>query len=757
MTFDRNFLRVFFKVLIILLGSFIFTSLISVRSWYKPLIQNKQVSPADVVLKKDVSVVDKIATDKAREEAKLSSVFNLSDKEVLSVDDSATQKSFEELKRFTKVIQSEISEQKTYEVPIINKIDTDHQLTIVRLSDDSFNQLKAMLEAKAGIEDADPKLENIYSELASLSTFEKNFFLSEVERYRKDYKEEKKIDKLLGESFFSDFKKIENKKLFISKLFSIQRKLLKIGIVNGLPKSKIAKNIEYLFPELEPQELNLSKKIILNTANPNIGIDWRKVEEVENQAVASVKDVKVNLPEGTVLAKKGKRVTERDYYYMKDLGLLRPSTDWKQITKYTYVVYCTLLLFTLYVVFIEKKRYSILRLLMIFTVVLGSQALVALVSLWGINKIPLIPLALMPMLLTLFYLPSIAFFTTFLVSFFLIYSFDLNLWQVLPMSCGAIYSIFLVQRAHQREDLANAGTKIAICQSLVFLFTVLIAVRNFNVSSVLVITSFYALGGVLSGFISLAVLPYLEATFRLLTPFKLSELSNPNQALLKKLKEEAPGTYQHSLNVSSLAEEASNAVGANTELIRVGLLYHDIGKTYNPDYFIENNLGKPNPHTTLDDPQKSAEIIIAHVPEGAKLAKKHKLPQAIIDFIPMHQGTTVTNYFYYKAIERFGKSNVDPEDFRYPGPIPNTKETGIAMIADSAEAALKSEKDLDNEVAVREKIEKIVTARLKEGELSNSGLSFAELELIKDSFVKVWRSQNHQRIKYPEEPKENVE
>ena len=319
--------------------------------------------------------------------------------------------------------------------------------------------------------------------------------------------------------------------------------------------------------------------------------------------------------------------------------------------------------------------------------------------------------------------------------------------------CDLLY-LFLVQRAHQREDLANAGTKIAICQSLIFLFTVLIAVRNFNVSSVLVITSFYALGGILSGFISLAVLPYLESTFRLLTPFKLSELSNPNQALLKKLKEEAPGTYRHSLNVSSLAEEASNAIGTNTELIRVGLLYHDIGKTYNPDYFIENNLGKPNPHTTLDDPQKSAEIIIAHVPEGVKLAKKHKLPQAIIDFIPMHQGTTVTNYFYYKAIERDGKSNVDPEDFRYPGPIPNTKETGIAMIADSAEAALKSEKDLDNEEAVREKIEKIVTARLKEGELSNSGLSFAELELIKDSFVKVWRSQNHQRIKYPEEPKE---
>ena len=172
--------------MIILLGSFIFTSLISVRSWYKPLIQNLQISPADVVLKKDVSVVDKIATDKAREEAKLSSVFNLSDKEVLSVDDSATQKSFQELKKFTKVIQSEISQQKTYEVPIINRIDLDLQIAIVKLNDDNFNQLKALLEAKSAPDESeDADLEKYYSELAALSTFEKNFFIGEIERYRK--------------------------------------------------------------------------------------------------------------------------------------------------------------------------------------------------------------------------------------------------------------------------------------------------------------------------------------------------------------------------------------------------------------------------------------------------------------------------------------------------------------------------------------------------------------------------------------------
>jgi putative nucleotidyltransferase with HDIG domain len=343
------------------------------------------------------------------------------------------------------------------------------------------------------------------------------------------------------------------------------------------------------------------------------------------------------------------------------------------------------------------------------------------------------------------------------MNFFLMYSFDLNFWQVLPLLAGSIYAIYLTKHSHQREDLANAGTKIALCQGLVFLFSVLIAVKNFSVSTVLVITALYALSGILSGLIALAVLPYLEFTFRLLTPFRLSELSNPNQSLLKKLKEEAPGTYEHSLNVSRYAEEASNAIGANTELIRVGLLYHDIGKTYNPDYFIENNLGKPNPHTTLDDPKKSAEIIIAHVPEGVKLAKKHKLPEAIIDFIPMHQGTTVTNYFYVKALEKYGKSNINIMDFKYPGPIPNSREAGIAMIADSAEAALKSEKELNSENDVREKIAKIISARVNEGELRNSNLKPEELELIKDSFVKVWKSRNHDRIKYPEQSKPPID
>jgi putative nucleotidyltransferase with HDIG domain len=332
---------------------------------------------------------------------------------------------------------------------------------------------------------------------------------------------------------------------------------------------------------------------------------------------------------------------------------------------------------------------------------------------------------------------------------------DANFWQILPQYIGSLYAIFLVRKAHQRQDLANAGTKVAVAQVIVFLITIMIAVEDFKVSTVMLIACLYALGALASGFIALATLPYLESWLGLLTTFKLAELSNPNQPLLKRLREEAPGTYQHSLNVSRLSEEASNLLGLNTELIRVGLLYHDIGKMHAPEYFVENNLGKPNPHTTLDDPKKSAEIIIAHVSEGMKLAKKYNLPKAVSDFIPMHQGTTVTNYFFHKAAEKYGDRNINANDYRYPGPRPNSKETGVAMLADSSEAALRSINDLASEEKARELINRIVKARVDEGELTDTTLTNQDLNKVINAFIEAWKSINHARIKYPEPKIEN--
>ena len=507
---------------------------------------------------------------------------------------------------------------------------------------------------------------NYLAELRKLKDVEREYFMEELSKLTNASSQKQAVIKDFGKIFIETISKFDYEEIFnIS--YKAQKKTS--GLRSGSWFTWWQDQRKYssvLYPELSPVKLNLISKLVSKTTQANIKINWRKVNEIENSAESSVPDVRVELKAGKVLAEKGKMIDVEDYYYLKNLGMLRPMPDWDQVTDNFYYVLLFAVFITIGVTFSRVKRYALQDVVLISFVLLAIIGTAALVSIWGVNKLPILPLATLSILMTVFYLPVMAFILVGIVSFFMVYSFDMSIWQVLPLLTGSIYSIFLLRKAHQREDIANAGTKVAISQVLVFALTVVLAAPNFSVLTVLKVAALYAVSGILSSLIAMATLPYLEASLKLLTPFKLAELSNPSQPLLKKLKEEAPGTYQHSLNVSRFSEEASNALGLNTELVRVGLLYHDIGKTYNPEYFIENNLGKENPHEKLDDPRGSARIIIDHVPEGIKLAKKANLPQAIIDFIPMHQGTTITNYFFFKAKERYGEANVDPNNFRYP-------------------------------------------------------------------------------------------
>jgi membrane-associated HD superfamily phosphohydrolase len=310
--------------------------------------------------------------------------------------------------------------QKSYEMPIINRIGLHMQTTLIQLNDHKFKEIQAVLEGNSSAgEFINSDYEKIVLTISNLSSFEKNYFLKEIERFRLEFKNEKKVIKNLGANFFLDLQKITDKKEFLYRLFIIQKKLLNIGIVNGLPKSKITKNIEILFPSLRGLELDLTKKIILSTTSPNIKIDWKKVEDLENRALASVADIYVKLPTGTVLAEKGKKISEKNYYYMKNLNLLRPEADWSLEIKYLCITYTAVFLMSLYIFLIEKRKYSVQRLAMIFTVVLGSQAIISAISLWGINKLAVIPISLIPILLTVFYLPKLALFSSLLINFFL--------------------------------------------------------------------------------------------------------------------------------------------------------------------------------------------------------------------------------------------------------------------------------------------------------------------------------------------------
>jgi putative nucleotidyltransferase with HDIG domain len=226
----------------------------------------------------------------------------------------------------------------------------------------------------------------------------------------------------------------------------------------------------------------------------------------------------------------------------------------------------------------------------------------------------------------------------------------------------------------------------------------------------------------------------------------LVELADFNHPLLQELRSKAPGTFHHSVNMSILSEGAAKAIGANTILTKVGALYHDIGKIVEPNYFIENLREEKSEHEDLD-PEQSAQIILNHVEEGIDLARKYHLPEEVIDFIPMHHGTTHVQYFLNVA-KQLGKK-IDEDKFRYPGPKPQSKETGIVMLADAVESMSRN-LDVVNEDILNQMIDEVIHKRFFEGQLDESNLTLKDLNLIKQSFIETLLGIYHQRIEYPE-------
>lgn len=247
--------------------------------------------------------------------------------------------------------------------------------------------------------------------------------------------------------------------------------------------------------------------------------------------------------------------------------------------------------------------------------------------------------------------------------------------------------------------------------------------------------------------IGLLLAPLVESGFGLLTRSRLMELADLERPLLRRLSTEAPGTFEHTLMIASLAEEGARAIHADVDLIRTGALYHDVGKLHGPQWFIENQESGTNPHEELDDPFASARILQAHVDEGLKLARRYRLPRPLADFIPEHQGQLKMGYFFHQARER--DPAVAEESFRYRGPIPRSRETAILMLADGCEAALRSLPPDTSEEQARAMVHRIVEARQEDGQLDNSGISRGELELVIRAFVRVWRRMRHRRIPYP--------
>ena len=311
---------------------------------------------------------------------------------------------------------------------------------------------------------------------------------------------------------------------------------------------------------------------------------------------------------------------------------------------------------------------------------------------------------------------------------------------------GAAASTILHNESN-RMSLIRAGIVIAAANC--FAVVVVLLIRQDNIYEYPALLFWAALNGIICGMLTLGFLPPLEHALNAVTPFRLMELSDLNAPILRKLFTTAPGTYNHSLMVSNLAEQACQDIGANALLARVGAYYHDIGKMENPDYFVENQTDH-NRHDEIN-PRLSATIIRSHVKLGVEKAQNLGLPKDVISIIAEHHGNSIISWFYTKATEQ--EVTVNSEDFAYPGPPPRSKESAIVMLADISEAAVRT---LNKPTAskIDKFIQQLFDEKIEHGQLSESDLSFRDLEIIKKSFVRVLAGYYHARIEYPKQKEE---
>lgn len=507
--------------------------------------------------------------------------------------------------------------------------------------------------------------------------------------------------------------------------------------VSLVEKLNLADKLKYVLEELVKGQIN-----------PNCFYDEEKTQELIDETRKSV--AKVVIKQNQIIVKEGVPVTQNQLDILSDLGML---DDGKNTSIYLYV-YIVLAMFVGIIMFLQynyidrnyseifknTKKITLISVINLMTLVFARTI--------GLVSPFLIPFACAPILLTLLinYKISIVISILNVIVISIATGFDAQV-----MMLGVISSILgatLLKKMQQRNELLYSTIYLSIVGVIITVSTGILI--SSNLREVLIKSGITFIGGVLSGIFALGILPFLEGTFNEVTTLKLLELSNPNHPLLKKLLMEAPGTYHHSMLVANLAEMASEEVGANSVIVRIGSYYHDVGKTERPYFFGENQMGGENPHNHMT-PNLSAKIIISHVKDGIELARKHNLPKVIQDIIGEHHGTTLVKYFYYTMKNNSeNPEEVKEEDYRYPGPIPNSKEAGIIMLADSVEAAVRSIKE-PSEDKIKEMINNIISDKLSCGQLNDCNLTIKDIEKIKKCFLTALNGIYHHRIEYPKE------
>jgi putative nucleotidyltransferase with HDIG domain len=485
---------------------------------------------------------------------------------------------------------------------------------------------------------------------------------------------------------------------------------------------------------------------------PNVIYDEETSQNVKQSMLENISLTKGMVQAGERIVSKGEVVDSKTYQILESL---KKEYEKSLGSDYQYntillgqIIFVFAAIFVLYL-FLYHFRFEILQdssktvfiLLLVILMVSVSSITVKLRP----DTLYIIPFAILPIIIRSFYDARLALFihiiTVMLIGFFVPNGFEFVFLNFI----AGIVAIFSLTSLSRRGKLFLSSALVVV--SYVFVYIGISITQEGNIEGVdWVNVGYFGINGALV-LASYPLIFVFEKTFGFLSDVTLMELSDTNQPLLRRLSEQAPGTFQHSLQVASLAETAAYQIGGNTLLVRTGALYHDIGKMENPIYFIENQDTDFNPHQQLEF-RESAKLIINHVKKGVEYASRYKLPGPIVDFIRTHHGTTKVHYFYKKYLQEFNEDEVDESEFTYPGPKPFSKEMAALMMADAVEAASRSYNNLD-EKTINNLVDNIIDSQLNGGQFENVDITFREITIIRGIFKKKLQNFYHARIKYP--------
>ncbi len=563
------------------------------------------------------------------------------------------------------------------------------------------------------------------------------------------------LDRIIQDLFANGVVDIPKSEISASEIFvrdSSERtqRILGVSTIRDLNEAREAA-LYMMNRSFNAEDAEAAFEIIDNILVPNYLLNTEETQMAIQESIQDISPTKGAVTAGQVIIRKGDLITEDRLNMLLSLEAARTARAsdievWQHHLGNAIIFSCIFLFFLMYLFLYRNPIFDNNAMLLLVLLAISLVLTFAIFIIRSENlSIYIVPMAIAPIILTIIFDSRVGLMTTMTLALAVSFMSGNNFEFAVAAMTGSSIAVYSVR------DIKNRSQFFLTTPALVFLsyamillgFTLIKPTGWDNYYSQVV----FVVGNAILIWLSYPLILLFEKLFKVTTEVSLLELNNNNHPLLKELMVRAPGTFQHSLQVANLAEAASSAIGANALLARVGALYHDIGKTDKPEYFVENQFGE-NEHDKLK-PRMSALVIKNHVSAGVKMAEEAGLPAVIIDFIRTHHGTSIIKYFFDKAKKAAEKgSEVREEDFKYDGPLPNTKETGILLLADSIEAASRamsepSYQKLENLVG------RLIDEKVDEGQLNNCSLTFQDLRIIKENFLNILVGVYHSRIKYP--------